>query len=886
MWATSLKVASSVANAFIETPSGTDIYATCEDAYELIGIEREEYVQCVEVQLGQCNINLAQAADAEADRIEKAHENNVAIVKAAREIQSSCSAAFSGARFGLEGWAQNGVALPYLSSCSAEDKEKINDQIGDISAVRSEAFTLSTEYSEESQSTVSRLADYIVLRTAYDAEYADNKTQHMQDDFQEWVDFIYLPSFDLNVTFDALFPDVDQLVSCVTTRDPKNGSDCPLLDSAYELIDETMTELNTMVNAATDQLAEFEQTAERYKDNVDNAYKNSKAFFEGVHDTVARLSLNTDDWGGWFDMELNTFFPDDVEWPVAITFEEIPDVSEVWDKVAPALDAFYVNLTKAQRDAYLLGKKWKKDVSDQLDKLPDIMPEDYNPPQYVGADDTVMNVTAEKKRHKDRSNGFIDQAAVALDAFAELSQYTEENFNPPTVTFNFTDFRDKMSEFNFSFETLQASAIDFKLWFVQFGSLSSMLFYADFLFRAYQTIRLLYYYWGRGGLNIPDVDVTADQEPSNPFKLSTPRLFALIISNPMTPAFIAMVFTIWGSALLSSIYSPLYNEYLTGCVQKVEGIENNGTFLTENLFAISYNYASQDGNTATFAGLDAYDVQRAEICSQYGSNSANRQNEDLGVLASLKESHSQSANGLALYTGCIDASYLDGQFQDACCGLDGYEVCSGGSDEQINSCPLNSLVSPTVPYSLPSTYLLEPTCQSAMVGDEWTLQDSVYNCDNLPTCDMSCEGPNKVKTKRDTEACGCMLEWGGHSIWLQLVIAVVIYVLLNMSRIKLMQGLTKLFWKYLHPGLFTFRSTCTREGEVVVGEGDGKELKDVEMGGEGKGAFAALLRRKLEEVLKKFWRKGIPQVMMAIALNVPWIYLLLNVSHDIKYRDA
>ena len=722
-----------------------------------------------------------------------------------------------------------------------------------------------------------------MLRAVYDADYADNKTQHLQDDFQEWVESIYLPSFNLNTTFDALFPDVDQLISCVTTRDPSNGTACPLLDSAYDLIDETMTELNSMIDTATDQLAEFEVTADRYKDNVYGAYQNSKNFFEGVHDTVSRLSLDTSDWGGWFDVELDSFYPDDVEWPVAITFEDIPEISEVWDKVSPALDAFYLNLTQAQKDAYLLGQKWKKDVQEQLEKLPDPTPVDYNPPQYVGADETVRNVTEEKKRHKEKSNGFVDQAAVALDAFAELSQYTEDNFNPPTVTFNFTDFQDKISDFDFSFEKLQASAIDFKVWFIQFGSISSMLFYCDFLFRAYHTIRLLYYYWGRGGLNIPDVDVTADQEPTNPFKLSTPRLFALVISNPMTPAFIAMGFIIWGSALLNSIYSPLYQEYLTGCVKNVEG-EGNGTFFAENLFAISFNYASQDGNSATFAGLDAYDVQRAEICSQYGSNSANRQNEDISVLASLKESHSQSANGLSLYTSCIDANMLDEQFQDSCCGLEGYGTCTGDAAEKVYQCPLNELVSPQIPYSLPSTYLLEPTCLTAMVGDDWALQDSVYNCDNLPTCDMSCGGPNRFLLEGQTEACGCMMEWGGHSVWLKLVLALVIYILLNMSRIKLIQGLTKLFWKYLHPGLFTFKSTCTREGEVVVGEGE--EIKDMEMGGGSKGAFAALLRRKLEEVLKRFWRKGIPQVMLAIALNVPWVYLLMNVSHDIKYRDA
>ena len=151
---------------------------------------------------------------------------------------------------------------------------------------------------------------------------------------------------------------------------------------------------------------------------------------------------------------------------------------------------------------------------------------------------------------------------------------------------------------------------------MQFGSLSEMLFYADFMFRAYQSIRLMYYYWGRGGLKIPDVDVTCDREPISIFSVSPPRLFALVISNPMTPAFIGAIFTVWGAALLASIYTPLYEEYISGCLQGAE----NGTFVTENLFSISYNYASQDGNSATFAGLDAYDVQRAELCSQYGAN--------------------------------------------------------------------------------------------------------------------------------------------------------------------------------------------------------------------------------------------------------------------------
>ncbi|GMH99684.1 hypothetical protein TrVE_jg343 [Triparma verrucosa] len=897
MWCTSLKVAAELASAYIPTPTVDSVMSSCTNAYDIVNEEREEYLQCVEIQLGQCNINLAQAADDEADRIDVAYNANRQLLEDAKAVQNSCSSAYSNGRFSLESWASNGVALPYLAGCSDSDKEKIEDAVGDISAVRSEAFTLSSEYSDESQSTVDRLADYMVLRAAYDSQYADNRTQHMQDKFENWVENIYLPSIDLNTTFEELFPDIDTLVSCVSVRDPANGT-CPFMENAYKLIDNGMKDLTAMVDIASQRTKDLRDSAAEYQDNAWAAYRKSKEFYDGLHQTVGRLSLSTGDWGDWYHIPLEDMYPLDVNFPDAIEFENLPSIDGVWEKVAPALESMYVNMTDAQIAAYNMGMQWKRDVQEQLDKLPDPLPEDYNPPQYESPDPAITNVTAEKKAHQEKSNKFRDQTAVALDAFAELSQYSEDNFNPPSVTFNFTAMADKASNFEFNFEKLRGSAIDFELWFIQFGSLSDMLIYGDLIFRAYQTVRMLYYYWGRGALNVPDVDVTCDKEPSNPFRLSTPRLTALVISNPMTPAFIAMIFTIWGSALLSSIYEPLYQEYISGCLQGGE----NGTFVTENLFSISYNYASQDGNSATFAGLDAYDVQRAELCSQYGANSVNRQNEDAGVLASLKESHSTAANGLNLYTSCIDTSSLDGQFQDSCCGQTGYGACTGSGGEGVYNCPINELVEPQKPWSQPSEYLLEDSCQMAMVGDDWELQDSVYNCDYLPTCDLTCGGPARIRMERSTESCGCHLEWGGHSIWLQLVVAFVMYTLLNLARIKFIQGLSKIFWKYLHPGLFTFKATCLRDGEIVVSEeftvNENEEIVRVEegeheqhsilYGGTGDTKtdrqFKKVLEEELGVILPKYRRKGFVQVFMAICLNVPWIYLLKNVSYNIRYE--
>jgi hypothetical protein len=805
-------------------------------------------------------------------------------------------------RYALEGWASNDLALPYTPACTDEQKEEIANAIGDISAVRSEAFGLTTKYADESQGTVDRLAAYAALRAAYDANYLDNRTQAMQDSFEEWVEGISLPSVNFNVSFDTIFPDVDNLMSCVSVRSHVNAS-CPYgAWSAYQLIEASRAGLEYSRDLASARVDEFAEKAEVARKNADDAYQNAKSFYDGVKNAVTKYSIDTSDWGAWYNIDIIDIYP----WPVIYpdTFSGFPHVmttDEIWAEVSANLDNFYVNLTAASLATAQLGEEWKQEVQDQIDKIPSPLPEDYNPPQYVGAPDQphVTNVTAERKAHEEKSKGFIDQAAVALDAFSELSQYEEDEFEPPKITFNYSDFANRASEFEWNFESLRGPGFDINLWFISFGNITSMLFALDFAFRAYQSIRLAYYYWTRGAVGIPDVDLSADQEPSNPFRLSTPRLFALIASHPMTPAFITLFFVIWGGALMSSIYEPLYEDYIHGCVQGGE----NGTFLTENVFSLAYNYASQDGNSATLAGIDSHDMRRSEICSQYGSNSANSMNGDTGELATLKAAHAKSMESMMLYSTCIDYSTLDVDVSGACCGLSGFAACDAAKGEPSGySCPINELVTPNVPFEVPGVYIAEPNCQTAMVGEEWMLEDAVFNCDALPTCDLSCGGPHRPKMEKVSETCGCMVEWGMHSVWIQVLLSVIIYVLVNMSRIGLVTGCCKLFWSAIHPGLFTFKGTATRDGELVVGrqfrekeeavlsEG-GKRLEDGTGKGEADGGakiktFGILIKEGLDKILPKYRLKGLPQVIMALAINIPWIYALKTMGYNIAYKPS
>ena len=59
-------------------------------------------------------------------------------------------------------------------------------------------------------------------------------------------------------------------------------------------------------------------------------------------------------------------YPLDVNFPDAIEFENLPSIDGVWEKVAPALESMYVNMTDAQIAAYNMGMQWKRDVQEQV----------------------------------------------------------------------------------------------------------------------------------------------------------------------------------------------------------------------------------------------------------------------------------------------------------------------------------------------------------------------------------------------------------------------------------------------------------------------------------------------------------------------------------------
>ncbi len=62
------------------------------------------------------------------------------------------------------------------------------------------------------------------------------------------------------------------------------------------------------------------------------------------------------------------------------------------------------------------------------------------------------------------------------------------------------------------------------------------------------------------------------------------------------------------------------------------------------------------------------------------------------------------------------------------------------------------------------------------------LQSSIFQCDVLPECHITCKGPNVDSLHATGKDCACMAEWYGNGYLIQLFISLLIYVVLNLSR--------------------------------------------------------------------------------------------------------
>ena len=422
-----------------------------------------------------------------------------------------------------------------------------------------------------------------------------------------------------------------------------------------------------------------------------------------------------------------------------------------------------------------------------------------------------------------------------------------------------------------------------------------MVFF-DYIFRIYLTIRLLFRYWFATSLATPQIDLRVNKDIRNPFRMHPARAAVSFLTSPVAGFITFVGVGTWLAFVIYALYIPLFQSYTMGCINE----NGNGTFITKNIFSLSYNHAYQEGSGLLLNGLDAFDVKRADTCSSRYTASVTSQNNINSNFTAYSNFQKELSDNMGLSQRCIDVAKLNTSFSKSCCGYPTYPSCAEGAEPHSIVCPIDDrreIFSIQMPYELPGIVIQEPACLVSIDGSSWEVNDAIFDCEDLASCEMTCNEPRREVLAPATEKCGCAIEWFLHSEWLGTSLAFLLYFLMNVARLFFVSGITRLLWKYIYPERFTVLVTCKSNGSLVTTSTGifalhndlaksirRKSISSQQRVNEEERNISKELRAKLSRSLKRFYVTGAAEICASFVACGIWVYIVLMVTQTLTPR--
>jgi len=861
LWCTSLRTVSAIVQAEIATPKFQVVYDEVEFLYNETRRVRQEYIDCVDQSLQLCNRTLIVEEAAERQRVREADAANVQLASRAETRRASCAVAHAQVLTSRDILQQQRAILgvfndDYLPTCSEADKTRLQQVTADLGAQKAVTYQLIDGYSGRSKSTVGLLADQIGDRAAYDTEYLDNKTRISEGlaALRRAVTANFSASLGLH-----LKPlNISQMLACTSVSGAYGPCvDLPPGDAVRERLQDTQDTLVANYESAQEAFLLEAQRAAVYGDNAADMARSAT---QKLSDIAEWLDNEFPEYNGpAIEITGVSFNPAEFDLGgLTLDVDAIPTLTapESLDTVAAraqaAVDKYQDNLRKATENLNTDGSSFQA----KLDQLEVSGFEDYNPPQ--------VDAHRIKEEHDNETDTFQKDAT---DSLSDIELEDEKGAAA-----------DKLRETNSSFSSLVRKARDMK-WFTQedysspdfdfdwlwsvIGTFTDTAFVIDIIYRLIYTVIIWRKFWGRSAMPVPPVDVqdkgdARDRGRMSP--LSGLQGLAVIVTHPLVIGLVVCSFCLAGFYMAYSIYEPLFNAYYEGCVKTEVHVETGvrietglGTILAQNAYAISFNHASFDGNRDRLDGLDAYETALQAACTEAGVASARRQVDVSSQLQAIIDAHTRLVEEVALMRRCYDVCRLDTELEDL-----------GIQPSFSQSLGMSSCADPGGPLIGAAEM-----CAPSAIASNASLENAVFNCANLPECDMHCDelandDGKDVSGLRDVATgSACTAEWWAHAWVLKVVFVLIVYVFLNIFRALVIMGLCRLLWRQLNTGLFAFLGTAYRSGEATYRK---KDLADAIAKMEG-----------------SFFVMGAAMVGLAIFSQVPWIVAMVHFIPKLTY---
>jgi len=824
LWATSLAVVRAIVrDYFIPSPTMDTVGEELVAYGVTMDNERDGYAVCAQGQLENCE---EQFLDEQAIELQRVADNaalNDAALASNRLLREQAKSHVNESMNILADLVDNNglnISNPLFLNTSGNSCPIIEEFIaGRTQAAK--AINLYAEFTDNQTEYVTSLSEALARRAAYDEEYILNKTEEIR----EFGDLLAERAANrTREIYDTLGSKFDGFRSCLSF-DPAN--ECP----GISVMDQFDLNLNLINGTYDSMLGTYDVVFGDVENWVDN--------FEDLLDKVNNANDKLDQLG--FPFEIDTggincpcadpdipftgvFPPTAFDAPTTIG----GNLDSILDGMADALGGT-INLSEFKLDL-LAGN-----LSDFYDTGWQGL-EDYDPPPIT--QDPLADFTSTTDQ---QSEDFENE----LEGYVGTDDGTGDDFVEPVPTQ--IDFPENKEEFLALFPN-NTRLFDFYVYEASvFNTLSSNLafvvdlaVYADIIWRVTHTVYLINKYWNLSNLGKPPGDVRINSISGKNWGLkATPdQKVARLLTHPFTIASVSLFFTILIVFTMWSIYEPFFTAYSDGCVnndaQAVEAGAADGTMIYRNLFTIGFQYATGEGDSIVTTEVDRINLIAEIDCESFFANSSEANLAQAEIQEAIREDYLESLT-------------LNEELK-TCLNLEAIDIDQGSN--------------------------LETRAGSTLYDGLTELLDATYDCSAVGgSCSIGCPDPASVSLQNNAHRSGCTFEWWMHASVVGTSLIIVVFILMNVSRIEFVKAVVRIWWRNISPGDFTYLATCTRSGEHV----DPEQVTEEGL------SMRETIQQELKIALTRWERWGYIHAVYAVSLNIPWLWACVFMSKNITF---
>ncbi|KAH9257998.1 hypothetical protein BASA81_003561 [Batrachochytrium salamandrivorans] len=842
LWITSLGLCQAIVHQFISVPNVHDVVTMDSYSVNQTSFQKHAYDECASSMVSDCRRSIAEENNTQVEAMRTKQQQNAQTLLMMHHLATWCAIDLNNGMLGVNAILTDlGVSTPLTTYATVNTTvdprcplvtEMLKGQNGGMVALGA-----SVRYSEQTNADAAASLAAYDARAAYDQEYWNNKTA--QYGFMANTTLRGLVK-NTSAYFGNMNQTYNQFMACQSPTNKYAGETCPE--------DSVLNKFAQMQQDAKDRYDDAKLQATNWANQANQTITSMSQFYTSLKNNAALLSA--------FDVLLN-FQGTSVD---GLGFNAISNLQLGGFSLGAVstLDLNQImNDYAAQTQAYLQSMANEKVASAEANArlllaqadLPNTNPvgASYNPPpvdtsyqreyidnltgSFAGTMSAALTTTTSVAGN---SGDYITtNTELLVSGDPDPKQFLSNLDRRVYAFFVYDGFNPE--EFADAYENLISTCITF-----------------DYLFRALYTIQLIIKYWRVSAISTPPADVRTDLMQDKGLAVDTRSPLAKLGAFVAHPATQVIVCFIFGGVIISvflGMYMPLYNNFVEGCV--VQNYTGEGSMVSRNAYAISYNYAAANGDRITAVAVDQLNAQREVDCATEVDASRKKQIEFENQYDLLYRNWWDSRYQAGALASCLDVP----QMQSA-------SPLSTGTATGHNISLLTQ--------ALPGAY-----CTQTVP----TLVDSVFECKRDACVGRLCN--TKVDSNAllsITWAASCLSEEFVHMTFLTGAMVIIVFILINFSRIFAMRGIVRMYWRYLMDGRFTYLGTCERDGELRY-----PSLITVEK---------YSMRRAIQESLKVrifYWEARAWGILLfGLGLNIPWIVILATIKNDTRpgtYQD-